>query len=392
MTATNWAGPSLALAPGPVGNIVPATSDVILLDADGEQGHHVGHMYWQDRGSHTVSSAGGKIHWLPGASISFVAVSTLQIGIQDADTANGPAPRGDATFDVSATLVAGVDTISTTTYLATSMGSGSKTIAHGAQIAVVFKLAVTSGSQSIKVRGSNVYTVSGIVPTATLEAPAATFTAQAHCPNLIIEADDGTFGTLYGTMPFSVAPTVQTYKNNDATKEYGNILQFATPVQIDGFWVMGASSTNAANFTIVLYSDPLHAAAGPTIVESVAVDANTMGVAGGSGRFIYLPLDTIVTLSANTNYVVSMRPDVATNISLLYMDEATNAKMAVLPLGVNCYGVSRNTIDEGTTAFSSISSGTRRFFIGVSVCGADDGAGSAGGMVRHPGMGGGIVG
>jgi len=380
MTAANWVGGQMAWVPGfpYVGGVqLPTTAD-ILMDADAEEVHNIGHVYWADRGSHTVSSAGGKIHWLPGASIAFVVVASLQIGIQDVDAANGPPARGDGTFDVSATLVAGVDTISSTTALATAMGSGSKTIAHGALISVAFKLAVTSGTQAVRVR---TWAAAQAVafPSTTLITSGPTYSVQSAIPNIVIEADDGTRGIIYGTVPFSVSPTQQAYKNNDTTKEYGNIFRFNTPIQIDGLFVCGIASASNANLSMVLYSDPSAAGAGPTATATVAIDANTLGVISGSSpRWLWIPLASILTLAANTDYVVSLKPDAAVNIGLMYIDEQTG-DMAALPLGANCYGVSRNTIGAGT-AFSSINSGTRRFMIGVSVCGGDDGAGGGGGL------------
>lgn len=357
------------------GVALPTTIDP-LMDADAEEVHNVGHIYWADRGSHTVSSAGGKIHWLPGASIAFVSSATLQIGIQDVDTANGPAGRGDGTFDVSATLDGGTDTITSTTALATAMETGTKTIAHGALICVAFKLAIVSGTQAIRVRGWSAST-SVTFPYITLITSGPTYSVQSGVPNIVIEADDGTRGIIYGTTPFSVSPTQLAYKNNDTTKEYGNILRFSTPVQIDGLFVCAAASANTANLSVVLYSDPLAAGAGPTATATVALDANTLGlVTGSSPRWIWVPLPTILTLAKDTDYVVALKPDAAVNIGLMYIDEQTG-DMAALPLGANCYGMSRNTIGAGT-AFSSISSGTRRFMIGVSVCGGDDGAGGGG--------------
>lgn len=392
MTAANWAGGQYAWVPSVpmVGGIaVPSTTDV-LMDADAEEVHHIGHVYWADRGSHTVSSAGGKIHWLPGASIAFVAVATLQIGIQDVDMANGPAARGDGSFDVSATLDGGTDTITTTTALATAMETGSKTMAHGALIAVVFKLAVTSGTQAVRVRELTTSSTP-VFPSTTLVTAGPTYTIQSAVPNIVIEADDGTRGIFYGTMPFSVSPTALAFKNNDATKEYGNILRFATPVQVDGLFVCVVASASTANFSVVLYSDPLAAGVGPTADGTVSLDANTLGVVTGSARWVWLPLPSILTLAANTDYVVALKPDAAVNISIIYVDEQTG-DMAALPLGADCYGVSRGTIGAGT-AFASINSGTRRFFCGVSVCGGDDGAGGAGGgMMRPVGMQGNING
>ena len=373
--------------PATIGNAIAAVD--VLLDANAEECHQIGHIYWADRGSHTVSSAGGKIHWLPGASIAFVVVASLEIGIQDVDTANGPAGRGDGTFDVSATLVAGVDTITSTTALATAMGTGTKTMAHGALICVAHKLSVTSGTQAIRIRQLGT-SANAVFPLSTLITSGPTYTANSGLPNIVIEADDGTRGIIYGTMPFSVSPTSLTYKNNDATKEYGNVLRFNTPVQLDGLYFFGVASASTANLSMVLYSDPFAAAAGPTVDEAVSLDANTLGVVTGSARLLWVPFTVPRTLAANTDYVVALRPDAAVNISMTYVDEQTG-DMAAMPLGAGCYGVSRGTIAAGT-AFASISSGTRRFMCGVSVCGGDDGAGGGGGMIRHPGMQGGISG
>ena len=61
------------------------------------------------------------MQWLPGASTTFNAVSTLRVGIKQASsvsTSAGPPARattGAAAFDVHKDLVGGTDTITSTT-------------------------------------------------------------------------------------------------------------------------------------------------------------------------------------------------------------------------------------------------------------------------------------
>ena len=359
----------------------------IIADADGEGVHLVGGIYWADRASHTVSSAGGKIDWLTAASTSFVVVSSLQIGIQDVLT-TGPITAGDGTFDVSKTLVAGVDTISASTAYSTAMDTGSKTIAHGDMIAVVFKLSLTSGATSIRT-AHMADSTAGILSGGVLETPAGTYNAATAIPNIVITADDGTLGFFMDGFPYSALNQAQNYHNASATKEYGNYISLPYPVVIDGLWAYMAPSTNAADYSLVIYTDPLAAAAGPTSVASISFDANRGVVGVNAVKILWQPLATPYTLPANTPVVVAAKPDTGTNIDTIYSSVAVAAHLGGHPLGSGCYRVSRNTIGAGT-AFAATNSSKDRMMIGFSAYSFDDATGGSGGLIRHPGMAGGL--
>src|SRR5687768_973556 len=137
----------MALASTPTGIYFPnhgptrllAVANGNTLNAATDKTCLVGHVYWEGRAaSKTISSSGGAIMFRAGAVTFANGSTTLDVGIQDVDSANGPVVRGDGTFDVKKTHQGGTDTINATAFNTISMATGSKTITHGDLVAVVF--------------------------------------------------------------------------------------------------------------------------------------------------------------------------------------------------------------------------------------------------------------
>jgi hypothetical protein len=359
---------------------VPTALDTTLNAVD-EATHFIGTLFLPGRtGSKTISAAGsGKIHWLPGASITFANASTnLRVGIQDVDTGGKPA-RGDGTFDVYADLVGGTDTITAHTFRSTTMETGTKTIAHGDKIAIVFDLTGFGGADSVLVRAASVGTLAATG--VTLETSGPTYTAQASLPIAVIEFDDGTFGWLDGswvtsTSSGSALTSSNTVQTGSTPDEYCNVFRFDSEVAIDGLWCLAGSTVDATDFELVLYSDPLGA---PSEIEAITVDGNQLQ--SGSTRVFILPLATIRTLAAGTVYAVAIKPTTANSMTISQFSVAAAGHLGALPLGADCYMATRS--DE-TGAFSATT--TARIFAGVRICGLHDGTagagGESGGLVR----------
>src|SRR4030095_12915179 len=68
-----------------------------------------------------IAAVGGSISFRTGTVTFANAGTTIDLGIQDVDTANGPTARPDGSFDVSRTLTGGTDTISSNTWTTFAM-------------------------------------------------------------------------------------------------------------------------------------------------------------------------------------------------------------------------------------------------------------------------------
>lgn len=338
-----------------------ALSTTATLDALGEAIHYSGQVYMvTGSGSHTISSAGGKIHWRTGTVTFANAGTTLRIGIQDVSTTATPG-HGDGTFDVYADLVGGTDTVASTVNYATAMETGTKTIAHGDHISVVWTLTARGGTDSVVVAS-----ILNTAPMLNQNYPAvttylsATWSRANSPPCLMIEFDDGAFGYIVGGGTLSTSNTPQVYNSGTGTAdEYGNIFSFPYPVVMDGIWFNGNPNTASADFEVCLYSDPLGT---PVLIEAITFDASRSSDVA-SPRQMSLLFSTPRELLQNTTYGLTVRPTTADDVTTYYFDVPANG-LKVWQLGETCYAIRRL---DNTGAFSEYNGGTaktRRFAIG----------------------------
>lgn len=386
---TLYAG-RLAIPPLDALQLALTASGTITLDATGEMGHYSGQVYLAaGSGSKTISSVGGKIHWRSGNTNTFAnAGTTFRIGIQDVSTTTAPA-QGDGTHDVYADLVGGTDTIASTTAYATAMEVGTKTIAHGDKVSIVWDMVSRAGADTLTLSiHSSPNGSDGGFPAFTSYLAAAWAKVNSS-PLCAIEFDDGTFGWIFMGAMISTSSTAQTFNLATATAdEYGNFLQLDFTTRASGLYISGYPTGTAADFEVILYSDPLGT---PAIVEAITYDATQEGTIAGA-RYHYLMFSTPRTLTAGTAYAVTIRPTTANNVTTYYFDVPAAGLMDMYPLGRKCYAIRRL---DNTGAFTDYNGGTaktRRFAAGIIAEAFDDGAGGAGGLLTHPGMSGGMRG
>jgi hypothetical protein len=319
------------------------------MDAAAEKVAFIGTIYIDGRPgtAKTISSAGGKIYFLPGTTTFSDASTNLRIGIQDLDDATGGSGAGvgatvDGTFDVYDDLVGGTDTITTTTWKTVTMSSGTKDITHGQKIAVVFDMTARGGSDSVQVSAVSIVVANAGFPQ--VQHNTASWVRQSSIPIAIIEFDDGTLGMIEGSLPISVA-TAQSYASNSTPDEYGMIFQLPFESTAISIWMIGRPTSNAANGELILYSDPLGT---PVAEATITLDANNFQLTDGV-RFGEWTLPTAFTLAANTDYAVTFRPTTTTAVNLTYFT-LPDANYRKFMAGTN---VSRAHRTDNAGAFTS---------------------------------------
>ena len=351
-----------------------------VMDATGERVHCVGRIFLAGRtGSKTISAAGGgAIWWTSGAVTNSNGSTVFRVGIQDVDLTAGPAARGDAGWDVYGEST-GSGIVAGSARNVWSMTSGTKTIAHGDFIAVVFQMTTRGGADSVIARQAATG-VAAASPSVTLETSGPTFTAQISIPNLVIVFDDGTFGWFTGTSPIGPAfSTASTSFNSGSTPdEYALIFRVPFACKVDELQALVATSAGS-DFEMILYSDPLGT---PAVIESVTVDANALSIASVRGCIVQLT--TPRTLTINTDYAIAVRPTTTNSVTLreIASISSSNAGLQFLSLGTGCYKATRS---NQSGAFSATD--TTRMLMAVCISALDDGA-SVGGGIRAAGHGG----
>lgn len=265
-----------------------------------------------------------KVHFLFGA-VTKSNGSTLRVSLQNVDTANGPAMRPDGNVDQSYTILnADAGFVSNAWYTATL--DAPRTVTYGELLAAVFDWngGGVSGD-SVAITGLSVSSAASNGGAVGHQHCCTLFTSAAWgvismTPNILLEFDDGTFGTLDGAM---VASAIGTLSVNTGTTPDEQALEFQLPFdcEVDGMWAM--VNMGAGDVDLVLYD-------GTTPLATVAIDANAVQATGA--RFIRASFPK-VALTANTTYRVAVKPASATSVSVYYRDVANAAHRAVMPLG-----------------------------------------------------------
>ncbi len=297
-----------------------------------------------------------KVHFLFGA-VTKSNGSTLRVSLQDVDTANGPVIRPDGTADQSVTI-ANADAGFTSNGWYTATLGATRTVAYGDLLAVVFDWGSAVSGDSVVIAGLSLSSVSSNAGSATHQNCCVQFTSSAWgvvsmVTNVLLEFDDGTFGTLDGSIVCSATGSISF--NSGSTPDE-NALEFIAPFtgEIDGMWCY--INPGAGDFDMVFYD-------GSTAVATVSVDANAIQAA--SGRWVRVNFPKVAVTAGNT-YRAAVRPASGTNASLYYLDVAAAAHRAVLPFGTNAMLNSRT--DAGSWGAGTT---TRRPLIGVRYSGID---------------------
>jgi hypothetical protein len=355
------------------------------LDAAAEKCLMYGSIFIDGRAaSKTISSAGGKIHFLPGAVTFANAGTTIRVGLQDLSTSAGPGTQPDASFDVYGDLVGATDTITTNTWKTVTMSSGTKTLSNSDLVGIVLDMTGRGGADSVIIRaleGASLSTSPSHFPGENTFVAAWSATTVSGTPIALIEFDDGTLGVIEGTWPLSNM-TSHAYVNADNPDEKGLLFQFPTERKVDAYHGMLYMANSAADFTIQIYSDPLGTPA--------AVSGSTLTHLGehGSGvnalRFWRRNLASEITLAANTLYCLAIKADSTGAVGFQSLDIANEDYRKFFTGGTNLRMGHRN---NGSGAFTETT--TQIPFLGMRCTSFHDGSGgSTTGYIRPVGAGG----
>lgn len=332
----------------------------ITLNATGEVCVFAGSVILENPlgGSKTISAAGsGKIVWQSGTTTFADAGTTFEVGIQDISTVASPT-QGDGTFDVVASFTGGGGGVTSAATQTSVMTSGTKTIANGDMIAIVFSATAIGGVDSIIVNAikvANTGFLSNAGFPAVMSNTAGSYVKQSStAPNACVIFDDGSIGWLYGAGFASTQPVQLTFNSGSATAdEYGNFLQYPFTFLAEGIQFTGQLSGTSADAELLLYTDPLGT---PSAIRTITLDATQWPSVSNTVNSIFI-FPTPYLLKANTPYAISLRPTTTNNVSLFYrdVDIASNGKSQ--DMGTYNYAVNRL---NNTGAFADYNGGTAK--------------------------------
>lgn len=352
--------------------------------------HFTGKVIWRDHGTHRISSAGGKIGWRTHTGVVWNSDgSQLTVGIQDLSGAAGPPARGDGAFDVYKILERGIDTIASSTWYETAMSNGTKDIATGAVVTVVFEFTTKIGSDAVIVWTHGAPT-NGLVfsqPVAILYNGTTYSYPGQNMPHFVLYADDGTLGTFVGTWPVDgLGQTTGLFTSASSPPEYANLFSLPWACRISGMWVVMGDNAQAGSAELNLYANPLDAGSVTSVASAVftARSSNAAGAVDNSPEKIgWYMFTTPYDYTANTTMAMAVRSTDATNkMEIAYFNAPTAATLDLHQLGQNCRAVSRNTVSSAT-AFSTYGATRRRMEMGLLISHFHDGP-SGGSILGGP--------
>jgi len=284
-----------------------------ILDANDEYVEGFGQIFWDGlpSSSKTVSAAGGgKVIWVPGTN-TFSGGTNLRISIQAASTTAGSPGRGDDTDAVYADLVGGTDSLTAETVTETVMESGSISIAHGDTVAVRFKVTSVFAGNSVGIRvqvDNQLNENNGAFTHTYLAAAHATGTGV---PNMMIQADDGTYGWFYGGLLVSAVTINSFHVSTAGADEYGNTFIYPFPIRVVGMSWFSRPPSGGAVTKFILYSDPLGT---PVAEREVSYDMSVIQSSSSSGNGTQVLLfDQPFMVRAGVRFALAIQPQAAVN-------------------------------------------------------------------------------
>lgn len=166
--------------------------------------------------------------------------------------------------------------------------------------------------------------------------------------SLNIKHPDGTYARMEGMLsPYSVIVSSSFASNNTSADENGNVISLPYGVRVRGAAVWWDSDANA---DIVAYNSS------GVAIATATTDTDIGG--GANGSFDYFIFNTTFTVSANTQFRLTVKPTTTTNVTLYGYTAASATQLdTAFPLGSRMIRTSR--VDNGT--FSDTSS--QRFIV-----------------------------
>lgn len=344
-------------------------------DAVNEAMYLIGHVHLAAGSGSKTFGTSSKIYTIVQSSVINDVATNLRIGVQNVSAASNPVV-GNGTFRVYHDQTsAGTDPVNLWTAAMSATAAGAITITQGDLIAVVAQFTAFGGIDTIVFRNTS----SGYAaprPTVTQALPTAASTTTT--PVVVLEFDDGTFGTLDGafiTSNTSLSAT-RSFKSDTATAdEYGNIVQVPFPCKADAVTGLLQVTTSAADFSVLLYEFPTGIANAPSLLAggTIVVDAMQLNNLNVMRPFLFT-FAAPISLAKDTPYYVSIQPTTITAVVMLENTVNATGWWNLLG-GPNSYKATR--LDNTGVVTTSV---LARMCIGVRIASLDDAVGGAAGM------------
>lgn len=348
----------------------PGFLSTALIDASTEKIAIIGNVWHPTIKTGTINIR--KVHFRTGA-ITFNALSTLRVSLQNVSATAGPPYQPDGSQDQTYDFVGAG--LASNTWTATGNLSADRAVdlsavnvsdANSRWIAVVIEYQTFTAADSIIVSAINAQATplnSGLGGQSALNTGAWALLNSAA--NIVaLECDDGTFAFLSGAMPISAFSNASV-ASNGAIRAAGLKFSYPVEIKIDGIY-LGMVAPNGCDGTLKLYDSD-----GTTELVSIEID-NDAVAASSLMRHTGGPCAPI-TLAANTFYRLAFVAGTTTAATVYYADVNAAGLMDGLAGGQNMHWTQRDSGGVWTDTT------TRRPHFLLNISAVHDGSGGASG-------------
>lgn len=300
----------VAMAPIAVGS-----NTVAAMAASTQKIVYFGRVYQKDkwfRNGNTTKNL-SHVSFSTNTSVCAACTSTVQVDIEGVSVSAGPPGQPDGVILSSGGAVSTLllSTLGTAAAWKTGMPNFTTppAVTYGQLIAVVWSFSTYSagtlnllggtGLADIASHGPNIATFNG-----------TTWAAKFLVPNITLEFDDGTIGTLSGSMPYVSTANNDTFNSGSSPNEYGMTFSLPFNYQIDALCANVQVASASSTFVVELTDMN-----GNVIATTGTIDGHTARATGGTPTISNFPIN-VVPLKKNVTYFVGVRPLTANNVTI----------------------------------------------------------------------------
>jgi len=329
----------------------------LTIDATGDKVAFIGKVWNADAATKNIN----KVHIRLGTVTPGGTPATFRVSLQNVTSAVG-VTNPDGSVDQSATAT--TDTLTANTVNSFTLDA-SRTVTYGEYLAVVFDYSAFTAGDVVVING-----LAGGTATLTQQMAISFLNTGAWAvqnttfPLVVLEFDDGTFGTLdnHLLVPTSISTPTQAVSTSNKP-EYGMTFTTTVPLVIDAFW-FHHTYTASASGTFILYSDTT------TTVVATSIEPMQPQVIARLG--IYSTPLTTINPSTVYHLVYRSQNSVATTYFTLNYAAAGHAAM-------NAFSSTSGLITRVSAAGAFTTTSTMLPMCGVRIVQVVDGVSSAAG-------------
>ncbi len=297
---------------------------------------------------------------------------TLKLGLYTVDTSNNP------TTTAYGSMTAGTQALpASNTWYDVTLG-GNCTATAGDVVALVIEFnSYVAGNLNIATLGGTSGSHANICGFPESRQYTASWAAIPTRPLFALTYSGPSYGFIYGAYPVS-AITETNFNSSSTPDERGLKFSLPFPARLSGFWFNCLVNNVLGAADIVLYDTD-----GTTVLQTCSVDFQKVNA---TPRMFYFQFATAQALSKDVYYRLVIKPTTTTSNAYYSFTVSAAGLLDCFEGGQNFHLTTRT--DAGAWTDTT----TQRPYIGLILDQLDDGVGGGGGLLRHPGMAGGING